>query len=74
MIRNYRKYSAADSYIVGFTFEKNLILILENGTNSLWLIELDKKTGGNENAYEPERKKRTRNCRKRDASPEMQRM
>lgn len=27
MIRNYRKYSAADSYIVGFTFEKNLYFV-----------------------------------------------
>ena len=40
-------YSLEDPSFVEhlFTFEKNLILILENGTNSLWMIELDKKTG-----------------------------
>jgi len=27
MIRNYRKYSAADSYIVGFTFDKMLYFV-----------------------------------------------
>lgn len=30
MINNYRKYSAADSYIVGFTYEKNLYFVEMN--------------------------------------------
>ena len=44
-------YSLEDPSFVEhlFTFEKNLILILENGTNSLWMIELDKKTGTEKN-------------------------
>ncbi len=29
-----------------FAFEKTMILILENGSNSLWVIEIDKKSGG----------------------------
>ncbi len=29
-----------------FAFEKTLLLILENGSNSLWMIEIDKKSGG----------------------------
>lgn len=28
-----------------FVFEKNIILILENGSNSFWLMEIDKKSG-----------------------------
>ena len=29
-----------------FAFEKTILVILENASNSMWLIELDKKTGG----------------------------
>ena len=29
----------------GFSFSGSIVLILENGGNSLWLIEIDKKTG-----------------------------
>ena len=29
-----------------YIFEKTIVLVLENGSNSLWLIELEKKTGG----------------------------
>lgn len=41
-------YSLEDPTFVShiFAFEKTLVLILENGSNSLWLIELDKKSGG----------------------------
>jgi len=44
-------YSLEDPTFVEhlFTFEKTLMLILENGSNSLWLIELDKKTGTEKN-------------------------
>ncbi len=28
-----------------FAFEKTIIMVLENGSNSLWLLEIDKKTG-----------------------------
>ena len=44
-------YSLEDPTFVEhlFTFEKTILLILENGSNSLWLIELDKKTGMEKN-------------------------
>lgn len=29
-----------------FAFDKTILLVLENGGNSLWLIEIEKKTGG----------------------------
>ncbi len=29
-----------------YAFEKTIIMVLENGSNSFWLIEIDKKTGG----------------------------
>lgn len=29
-----------------FAFDKTILLILENGSNSLWMIEIEKKTGG----------------------------
>lgn len=29
-----------------FAFEKTIILVLENGSNSLWMIEIEKKSGG----------------------------
>ena len=29
-----------------YAFEKTIVLVLENGSNSFWLIELDKKSGG----------------------------
>lgn len=29
-----------------FAFEKTIVLMLENGTNSFWLIEIEKKSGG----------------------------
>ncbi len=29
-----------------YVFEKTIVMVLENGTNSFWLIEIDKKTGG----------------------------
>ncbi len=29
-----------------FAFEKTIVLILENGSNSFWLIEIEKKSGG----------------------------
>ncbi len=29
-----------------FAFEKTMVLLLENGSNSFWIIELDKKSGG----------------------------
>lgn len=28
-----------------FSFEKTILLVLENGTNSLWVIEIDKRSG-----------------------------
>lgn len=44
-------YSLEDPTFVEhmFTFPKSIILILENGSNSLWLIEIDKKTGMEKN-------------------------
>lgn len=41
-------YSLEDPTFVShiFAFEKTILLILENGSNSLWLIEIDKKSGG----------------------------
>ncbi len=44
-------YSLEDPTFVEhlFVFDKSLILILENSSNSLWLIELDKKTGMEKN-------------------------
>ena len=41
-------YSLEDPTFVShvFAFEKTIVLILENGSNSLWLIEIDKKSGG----------------------------
>ncbi len=41
-------YSLEDPTFVNhiFAFEKNILLILENGSNSMWLIEIDKKSGG----------------------------
>lgn len=32
-----------------YAFEKTILLILENGSNSLWVIEIDKKSGGEKN-------------------------
>ena len=29
-----------------YSFDKTIVLVVENGSNSLWLIELEKKTGG----------------------------
>ncbi len=41
-------YSLEDPTFVEhiFAFEKTIMLILENGSNSLWVIEIDKKSGG----------------------------
>ncbi len=41
-------YSLDDPTFVNhiFSFERTILLVLENGSNSLWLIELDKKSGG----------------------------
>lgn len=41
-------YSLEDPAFVKhiFAFEKNILLILENGSSSMWLIEIDKKSGG----------------------------
>lgn len=40
-------YSLEDPTFVEhiFAFEKTIVLILENGTNSMWLIEIDKQSG-----------------------------
>lgn len=40
-------YSLEDPTFVEhiFAFEKTIILVLENGTNSMWLIEIDKQSG-----------------------------
>lgn len=40
-------YSLEDPTFVEhiFSFENTIVLILENGSNSLWLIEIEKKTG-----------------------------
>ncbi len=32
-----------------YAFDKTIIMVLENGTNSFWLIEIDKKSGGEMN-------------------------
>ena len=29
-----------------YSFDKTIVMVLENGSNSFWLIEIDKKTGG----------------------------
>lgn len=29
-----------------YAFDKTIVMVLENGSNSFWLIEIDKKTGG----------------------------
>lgn len=44
-------YSLEDPTFVEhiFNFEETMILVLENGSNSLWLIELDKKSGMEKN-------------------------
>ena len=44
-------YSLEDPTFVEhlFTFDKTILLILENGSNRLWLIELDKNTGMEKN-------------------------
>ncbi len=44
-------YSLEDPTFVEhmFVFKKSIILVLENGSNSLWMIELDKKNGMEKN-------------------------
>ena len=41
-------YSLDDPSLIDhiYVFEKTMMIVLENGSNSLWLIEIDKKSGG----------------------------
>ena len=50
-----------------FPFDKTILLILENGSNSLWLIELDKRTGGELNRRKIVCTGRFRECKALDA-------